>query len=265
MRRLRIWRKPDAVEVAAIALLVGIFTFGYLKLSQPYKADAPSSVPRDAPGGEADAYRLGYFDPANGQPVRFNPCEPLRYVVNPKDMPWWALPILHEAVKATASAAEIEMVFAGTTDEIPERTGRGVARAAYDPQRYGVGQWAPIVITWADLSDMPSVKGTTVYGAAGVSAARGRDGKAVLVSGAVFLDPHALTRRSLKLGFMHELLHVLGLDHVDDKRQIMYSGHTYMTAYPSLGAGDLNGLRAVGRHAGCLPPVSPPAPLVSLG
>jgi hypothetical protein len=51
---------------------------------------------------------------------------------------------------------------------------------------------------------------------------------------------------------MHELGHSIGLDHprIADKAQIMYP--TLSRKYAVWGAGDLTGLKVLGRNSGCL-------------
>ena len=51
---------------------------------------------------------------------------------------------------------------------------------------------------------------------------------------------------------MHELSHVIGLDHTDSTKQLMYPSITRGAA--RFGAGDLNGFRKVGDTFGCLVP-----------
>lgn len=262
-------RKPDAIEVAAVLLLLGTFAFGYSMITRPEKADYATAVAPTVPAGDSGAYELTYFDPATGDPIRFNPCEPIHYVVNDNGMPDWALPIVHEAVKEVGSATGIEMVFDGTTEEpvqlFSRNDGNVSARASYDPERYGVGRWAPLLIAWGDLSGLADdTEEGVIDGTASASAAQGEDGRIMLVSGLVALDPNELSRRSLKLVAMHELGHVFGLGHVDNRRQMMFTGHTYVSGNPRFGAGDLNGLRLLGRDGGCLPSLSPPAPDVPL-
>ena len=57
-------------------------------------------------------------------------------------------------------------------------------------------------------------------------------------------------------GEMHELGHVIGLDHVTDQSQIMYP--TVTTKLSVFGAGDLAGLQLLGRPAGCMTVPAPP-------
>jgi hypothetical protein len=51
---------------------------------------------------------------------------------------------------------------------------------------------------------------------------------------------------------LHELGHIMGLDHVRDPDQLMYSGRRPNFSVSVFGAGDLEGLRRLGEDAGCL-------------
>ena len=51
---------------------------------------------------------------------------------------------------------------------------------------------------------------------------------------------------------LHELGHIMGLDHVHDPDQLMYSGRHPNVFLHDYGTGDLEGLRRLGMDAGCL-------------
>jgi hypothetical protein len=54
--------------------------------------------------------------------------------------------------------------------------------------------------------------------------------------------------------YMHELAHVMGLDHVaSDATQVMHPTLNAANTSGAWGAGDVSGLRRVGLGAGCLP------------
>jgi predicted Zn-dependent protease len=75
----------------------------------------------------------------------------------------------------------------------------------------------------------------------------------VFVSGQVVLDATDLRRMTRTRSgrdeargvVMHELGHVVGLDHVKDRTQLMY--RSTVEGVTDLGAGDLTGLDALGR------------------
>lgn len=276
-------RGPDLIEIGTVLVVLVLIGFFLKAVTGQRGADVDGEVATPAgqepstegpvdpqePSGDPKAYRLDYSDPATGAPVRFNPCEPLHYVMNGARMPEWAEPIVHDAVREMAAASGIEMVFDGPTEESPPKVARlddsgGIItkeREVYDPKRYGRKRWSPLLFAWEDLPEGPD---GPIAGVGRASAARAPGGQAVLVSGALLLDYEVPTPRDLKSTVMHELGHILGLAHVEDAQQLMHPSVSLGGAAARLGAGDLNGLRAVGRDAGCLPSVTPPAPRVEL-
>ena len=60
---------------------------------------------------------------------------------------------------------------------------------------------------------------------------------------------------------MHELGHIVGLQHVSSPHEVMSSNPTDPSVI-DWGSGDLDGLRLLGRSMGCLPP---PRPLAAFG
>jgi hypothetical protein len=80
--------------------------------------------------------------PGGCLPVRFNPCEPIHYVVNAALAPPGALDDLQEAIRRLETASGLTFVNDGPTDE------PGVAnRPAAQPARYG-SRWSPVLVVW---------------------------------------------------------------------------------------------------------------------
>ena len=71
------------------------------------------------------------------------------------------------------------------------------------------------------------------------------DADAVSVPGFSTTEAHGLV-------LLHELGHVMGLGHVRDRDQLMYSGPHRIAKVGGFGDGDLEGLRRLGVDAGCL-------------
>ena len=219
-----------------------------------------------AEGPPAPGYAFLFADEEGCLPVRFNPCEPVPYVINDALAPPGGVDDLYEAFDRLAEATGMTFVEEGRTDEPLDPR-----RAAYQPERYGE-RWAPILAGWSELG---TGQGPDAAGDDIIVAGRGRPLRVgdVIVSGVLELNSDVILNRAtqerLPGGFgegitrgrvmLHELGHVVGLGHPGSRAQLMYAElaeHTSNTA--QFGVGDRIGLRLVGREAGCLTP--PPLP-----
>jgi hypothetical protein len=190
-----------------------------------------------------------------GTPLRWNPCDPIHYVVNPGQAPEGSLGDVHEAVARVAAATGISFVYDGLTDEAPSR-----GRDPYQPDRYP-GRWAPVLVAWVDpdLSDI-SFEDSEHVAAAVARPLTPPTGEEIIVSGwiAVNLEdpnpPGFGSPGAQGPTIQHEWGHILGLGHTDENGQLMEPSGGFMTDF---GPGDLAGLEELGRSSGCLPVPEP--------
>lgn len=200
----------------------------------------PPPVPQN-PG----AFEFLANQPDSDDPVAWDPCRPIRYVVNPTGAPAGADALLADAITRTSAASGLQFESAGVTDEAWSKE-----REPYQPDRYGE-KWAPVLIVWANEIELPGLAGY-IAGLAGPQMVSDSDGTRASVTGSVALDRDQLGElvaagrgsqaRSI---IQHELGHLIGLDHVADPAQLMYSESG---TQPQLdwGTGDLAGLHALG-------------------
>ncbi|MBW3657773.1 MAG: matrixin family metalloprotease [Actinobacteria bacterium] len=254
-----------AVVVGAIVSTVAIVSWVLGSATGPVAA--PPAPPAAGVTADADVSTSREPDPArdgygvwarndDGTAVRWNPCEPIAWVFNPADAPPGVRVDLDRAFGEIAVATGLRFRFAGETDELPRRE-----RSPYQPERYGEDAWAPVLVAWTRPGDTDVPLSSTDRGVS-VPVAVGDGSRDVFVSGQVVFNPD----RPLVAGFgdrrsswgatiLHELGHAVGLDHVDDPTQLMY---TYPGDGPAmLGPGDRRGLAELGR-GGC---VDVPAPV----
>jgi hypothetical protein len=183
-----------------------------------------------------------------GGPVGYDPCRPIRYVIREEGAPQLGQALVHDAIAVVSGASGLAFKYAGTTEEVP-----AVERALIQPELYGDG-WAPLLIAWSDESQVPELGGE-VAGMGGSAAVPGASGTGQwLVAGRVVLDTEdigAMLARpdgysQARAILVHELGHVLGLDHVADPGELMHPVSSYRT---DLGPGDAQGLALLGQAA----------------
>ena len=203
------------------------------------------------------SHEFSFMATIDRRPVRWNPCQPIHYVVNPGAAPPGSLQDVQEAVLTISADTGISFVDDGLTDEVPSRT-----RAPYQPDRYGE-RWAPVLIGWVDPRTSSfdfEPGGREAAGIAGpLTPTDGPDD--IYVSGTVAINaadpnpPGFAEPGDQGPVVLHELAHVLGLGHYKAQGELMDPSGGGMTDF---GPGDLEGLRELGRSAGCL--TTPPVP-----
>lgn len=259
-RRNRAWRASPAIGIVLLAVLwftPDLFNQYALPVVRPYlpNASAPppgadaARKPIGAPPTVTDAggYRFMESPDPDQEMVAYDPCRPVRVVVRTDNAPQGGQRLIEEAVGAVSAATGLQFVDAGTTTEAPSSR-----REPYQPDRYG-RQWAPVLITWSDAEEYPDLAGN-VAGRGGSTARQAGNDPFVYVTGQVILDAPSLTAmmerpERVRAVIMHELAHVLGLDHVDDPEQLMYGDNVGLTDFAP---GDRAGLARLGAGT-CVP------------
>lgn len=223
---------------------------------------ATGLTPEDIPTLPPD---FAFFQVAsdNCQPVRWNPCEPIHFVINPANAPPTGVADTREAFKRLAVATGMAYIDEGMTDEDSQ------GNREYQPERYGE-RWAPILVHWMGSSrgqgDIQVVGG-------GFPTQVGD----VYVTGNLFLNPSVVTNKETRTtvagGFggegislgrigpegvtwgriiLHELAHITGLGHSSVPSNLMYPETSDHTGPAAFSKDDLAGMKYLGKDAGCL-------------
>ena len=242
-----------AIVVAAAASMLAVVLLALYVGDQAGRLDPAAPAGDAAPAATAPSPATGApFVPwgttEDGDPVRWDPCTPIPWVLDTTNAPPDARETVSLAMARISAASGLEFEYRGATTELPSRDRSLVTTDG--------GAWAPVLITWVpgDSTDLPlgdAERGVSVPVAV-------RDGgPRVFVTGQVVLnsDKRLLTgfedrHASWGAVVLHELAHLVGLDHVDDPSQLMHPTPGFGPV--ELGAGDLAGLAAVGAGGGCV-------------
>ena len=237
--------------VLAIALTLPL-AFGIYQRLLP-SPDRPTATPTNgerlvmAPLSAASNpnYQFREVQVGSAEPVAFDPCRPVHYVMRPNGAPTGGPELVTASLAEISAATGLQFIDDGLTDEAPTE-----GRPNYLPDRYG-DRWAPVLIAWSAPQEFAPLSGD-VIGVAGSAPVDTEDGQRVLVSGQVVLDAGQISEvlryvsgRAVAVATItHELGHLVGLSHVSDPQQLMYPSARPLVN--TLGRGDRTGLAALG-------------------
>jgi hypothetical protein len=187
-------------------------------------------------------------------PVSFNACRPIHYRVRVGPGPAEGEALVAEAVARLSEATGLRFVSDGPVAEVP-------TSASFPAPNQAVSladAFPPVVIGWAtrDETDLWTSDGADTLGVGGPRTIVFGNDEKLSVSGFALLAPSDSLEPSFGPGLtvgnvlLHELGHLVGLDHVDDGGELMQT-RLDRSAPDGFGPGDRRGLWELGAGRGC--------------
>jgi hypothetical protein len=234
----------------------------------------PAHIPLPSAGGPVEAGSYTYLEGfvrggtaedivnpgAEIEPIRWNPCRPIRYVLNLGGYPESYRADIEESLDRIASATGLSFVNVGSTTFIPQN------QTPFDPAVFDFRRNSDLIsalngttqydlsIALANETTSDTIDGGIIGRAAPLWATNGIV-KPRYLHASLIIDVDDVSDRGVWSGYgvgqvlLHELGHVVGLGHNSQSSQIM---QPVIAGIPSFGSGDLRGLWQVGAARGCL-------------
>lgn len=239
--------RPSRVQTLVVLIVAGLLAVGAAPtiadrvggpgLGPDDVADAPLGQPPAVDDADGYAYVATRED---GSPLRYDPCAPLHVVINPDGEIDDGTRMIEESVSSVALATGLQILIDPDTD----------ARPGESAEASGERRPPPVLVAWADAKESKELKGD-IAGIGG--SAESYDGD-WYDTGEIVLDAPDLAAIAREEGYevargvvMHELGHVVGLDHVDVKGELMQpEGERGIVDW---GPGDRAGLASLGGGA----------------
>jgi hypothetical protein len=190
------------------------------------------------------------------QPMRFDPCRPVFWTVNPDNEPQGGRELLVEAFNTISNYTGLSFQYVGETTEVWSPM-RDIRNEVHE----GVGDWKPVSVWWLEdpqlkaaytlLDSSANLENIAGFAGPEVMPYGSQDNRFVSVTGGIVMNA-TVSRDLISAGMIsevtwilwHEIGHLVGLDHVQESGQLMHSENGGYQPEPS--PGDIQGLAMAG-------------------
>lgn len=224
---------PERVRTVLVVLGTAGLVTGAVVLTH----GSPLGRPPDVTAG-LGSFRFTEHQPGHSdRPVAYDPCQPIEILVNDSKAPDGSDHLFQDALDEVSAATGLVLHVKDRTDDQIRSYGQS-------------GRFNFVLVDWTSPQDEPGLAGD-VAGLGGSTAVDEGAGGRHYVGGTVALDTPALAEilghpdgdAHVEAIIMHELGHLVGLDHVDDPDELMYHDNLGLTEF---GPGDREGLAKLG-------------------
>jgi Matrixin len=225
-----------AVVVTLVVLLAGAGPVQSVRRTLGLGSERALPAPPIEERGGVFAFAM--TQQGSDEPVGWDPCEPIRFQVNPEGEPVGGSELIERAMERMSAATGLVFEDEGTTDERP-----------FTAQFVPLGTDKPVVIGWSTPAEFAALAGD-IAGLGGGVAQEGVLSHDYPIPGGVALDTDAFTTaqvaarpRTMEAIVLHEIGHVVGLAHVNEPTELMAAANNGQIDF---GPGDREGLARLG-------------------
>jgi hypothetical protein len=191
-------------------------------------------------------------DHIRSYPLRFDPCQPIRWVIDPTNEPAGARQLLFDAFDEAQQLSGLMFVFDGETDEPFEKP--------RDARNLDGGDelWKPVIVRYLDSDQfnisagkhlaVDSYEGLALPDYAHTTETPTRP---LIITGEIEFNRDTTDKftedgnvEELRWLFLHEIAHLIGLDHVDRPSSLLYGEGSF--ARNTLIPGDVHAFAVAG-------------------